>query len=75
MPESSLTFEFSILLPIQHSTRSVRHRWLRIMHDDLKQYATRRPPTPYPQRLALELRHLASSRRLLSRDSWLFPGR
>jgi hypothetical protein len=26
MPESSLTFEFSILLPIQHSTRSVRCR-------------------------------------------------
>jgi hypothetical protein len=30
MPESSLTFEFSILLPIQHSARSVRCRCRRL---------------------------------------------
>src|ERR1039457_2171906 len=39
MPESSLTFEFSILLPIQHSTRSVRCRCRR-----LAQPATLRSP-------------------------------
>jgi hypothetical protein len=39
MPKSSLTFEFSILLPIQHSTRSVRCRCRR-----LAQPATLRSP-------------------------------
>ena len=48
---------------------------LRMMHDDRKKHATRRPPTPCLRGLPWELRHPASFRRLFSRDSWLFPGR
>ena len=42
---------------------------------DLEQHATAWPCHSLPARPALELRHLASSRRLLSRGAWLFPGR
>jgi len=64
------------LLPmVAQSHRCGSTSRLRMMHDDREQHATRRPPTPCLRALPWELRHPASFRRLLSRDSVLFPGR
>jgi hypothetical protein len=65
MPESSLTFEFSIGLPIQHSTRSVRCRCRR-----LAQPATLRSPklsskhasaNPAPRNICHDSIHILTS--------------